>query len=198
MKKPLCSVILLAFVALILTSCGGLASPKNETGRFEFKVTDEMVAAISRAASVTDDTTCTITLHLYSTDGNSYDKNQTKTDKLSALKGSSFDPFTDIPLGIGMNLKVEVKAGEELLFFSDVEEFTLTKTDGAQTVTVQMHRTEKPPLDTPFVLTWVSDSENWVGTILILPDDTAFEPETSSLSSLATTIPGAKQIESEF
>lgn len=37
-----------------------------------------------------------------------------------------------------------------------------------------------------------------MGTILILPDDTAFEPETSSLSSLATTIPGAKQIESEF
>lgn len=190
-------VLLIAAASLIITSCNGPASPTNESGSFAFKVTEKMISAINRAA-VPDDTICTFTLHLYSADGTSYNGIQEKTDSLAALKGYTFDPFTSIPFGMKMYLKVEVKAGEELLFFSDVEEFTLTKTDGDQTVTVQMHRTEKPPLDTPFVLTWVSDSDNWVGTILILPDDTAFEPETSSLSSLATTIPGAKQIESEF
>lgn len=162
MKKYITSLsffLLIAAASLIITSCNGLASPTNESGSFAFKVTEKMISAINRAA-VPDDTQCTFTLHLYSADGTSYNQTKTKTDKLAALKGHTFDPFTSIPFGMKMYLKVEVKAGEELLFFSDVEEFTLTKTDGAQTVTVQIQPIENPPLDTPFVLTWVSDSDN--------------------------------------
>lgn len=138
---------LLVFAALVLTSCGGLASPKHETGSFSFRVTDEMISAISRAA-VSDSTTCTITLHLYSTDGTSYDSTQTKTDSLAALKNCTFDPFTGIPLGMEMNLTVEVTAGGKLVYASDKQKFTLEKSNANLALTVLMKRI----IDMPIVL----------------------------------------------
>ncbi|MBQ0166510.1 MAG: hypothetical protein KBT02_05315 [Treponema sp.] len=146
-KLHILFLVLLAFSALVLTSCGGLASPKHETGSFSFRVTDEMISAISRAA-VSDSTTCTITLHLYSTDGTSYDSTQTKTDSLAALKNYTFDPFTGIPLGMEMNLTVEVKVGGKLVYASDKQKFTLEKSNANLALTVQMKRI----IDMPIVL----------------------------------------------
>lgn len=185
MKKPLSFVTLLAFAALILTSCGGLESPKNETGRFEFKVTDEMITAISRAVTVTDDTTCTITLHLYSTDGNSYYKEQTRSDRLSALKGSTFDPFTDIPLGIELNLTVDVKTGGELVFTSAAKKFTLTETAPNLTLRIQMNRVNCE-MDTPYMIA-VYDPVDDQNVLHCLPSESSFNAETGDLASFSSS-----------
>lgn len=155
MKKASISFItLLAFAALVFTSCGGLTSARNETGSFTFTIDDAMAEQIAR----TNGSNLTVTVAVHSKDGTTYTpdtqsksvanvQNSSMSAVKTALTGTSFT-FVNMPYNVDMVLKVEIKVDNVIRFSSLTKTFKLTE-NGSTNIEADIYAA----LNTPYVLT---------------------------------------------
>ena len=142
-------LVLLAFAALVLTSCGGLASSKSE-GHFSISFSNQ-----NTRIAIAETDTLTYTITLSSTKNNSYRQTQSGTLTVGTFRKATFT-FTDIPLNLELVINAYFETDKGACFGGESGFFKLTSADTKQ-ITVELQKL----FSTPYLLLTKPDNNTF-------------------------------------